>query len=88
MKNDGTFHQGVIQLFIQSQRLICMQFSQVPYSSWYDRKKNSASKPSPNKGLDASKSSSAPINDELGDDDFDDFDPRGSAKSGKSLLAG
>lgn len=46
------------------------------------RNKDSASKRSPNKGLDPSKSSSAPSNDDLGDDDFDDFDPRGSAKSG------
>jgi hypothetical protein len=52
------------------------------------RNKDSSLKTPPIKGLGASKSSSAPSDDDLGDDDFDDFDPRGSAKSGNSLLAG
>ncbi|KAJ4771480.1 Clathrin interactor EPSIN 1 [Rhynchospora pubera] len=51
-------------------------------------KKDSASKPSPNKGLGPSKTYSAPSNDDLGDDDdFDDFDPRGSAKYGVDATA-
>ncbi|KAJ4787508.1 Clathrin interactor EPSIN 1 [Rhynchospora pubera] len=51
-------------------------------------KKDSASKPSPNKGLGLSKTYSEPSNDDLGDDDdFDDFDPRGSAKSGVDATA-
>lgn len=80
-------------MVIQSRRLsvytcykFCL-FQVLPFSSWYDRNKDSALKPSPNKGLGPSKSSST-NNDDLGDDDFDNFDPRGSAKSGKSILAG